>query len=169
MAVIKQLKSIATNVSEKSIVQSTKDSAQQIWLAGLGAFAKAQAGGNKVFDELVKEGEALQTRTRATVEARVSQGAAKAGETWDKLEQVFENRVSGVLGRLGVPSRNEVGDLTARVEELTKLVEKLLEANGVSTKKPAAKKAAKAVEEVVEAEEEKSAFVTAAELEAAAQ
>ena len=39
-----------------------KDSAQQIWLAGLGAFSKAQEEGGKVFDTLVKEGLTIQRK-----------------------------------------------------------------------------------------------------------
>ncbi|PAK99390.1 poly(hydroxyalkanoate) granule-associated protein, partial [Staphylococcus hominis] len=39
-------------------------SAQQIWLAGLGVFARAQAEGSRVFDDLVKEGESVDARNR---------------------------------------------------------------------------------------------------------
>ena len=42
--------------SSPQLSSAVKDSAQQIWLAGLGAFAKAQEEGSKVFDALVKEG-----------------------------------------------------------------------------------------------------------------
>ena len=114
MAVIKQLKSIATNVSEKSIVQSTKDSAQQIWLAGLGAFSKAQEEGGKVFEALVQEGMTLQRKTQSAAEEKLTEAASRmvdmangittratglssmATGQWDKLEGIFEERVARV-------------------------------------------------------------------------
>ncbi|WP_171013775.1 phasin family protein [Chitinivorax sp. B] len=162
MAVVKQLKSIASNVTENELVKGTRDSAQQIWLAGLGAFAKAQSTGNKVFEELVKEGEALQAKTQKAVGKQVSKGTSKATETWDKLEQVFQDRVAGVVSRLGVPSRKEVAELTARVEELTKLLEKAIAAE---------KKAAGVVKKAsIESKESvKDTTLTATELEVAVQ
>jgi poly(hydroxyalkanoate) granule-associated protein len=130
----------------KNLSQSILDSSHQIWLAGLGAFAKAQQGGMKVFDSLVKQGENLEakTRTAAVETAEAARGAAKtkakemqamAGDTWDKLEQVFENRVSRALGRLGVYSASDVERLTARVNELSEAVNALLKAQGIRRKR----------------------------------
>ena len=56
---VKKLKAL----SENQLAQTVRESAQQIWLAGLGAYAKAQEEGNKVFDALVKEGETIQKKT----------------------------------------------------------------------------------------------------------
>ena len=102
-----------------------RESAQQIWLAGLGAFAKAQQEGNKVYDALIREGEAIQQKTRKVTEDKVTEMAAKATGTWDKLEQVFENRVARSLHSLGVPTRDEVAALTRRVAELKAELDKL--------------------------------------------
>ena len=126
----------------KGLAQAIRDSSHQIWLAGLGAFAKAQQGGAKVFDGLVKQGEGLEAKTRsaAAQTAEAARGAAKAkakemqavaGETWDKLEQVFENRVARALGRLGVYSASDVERLTERVDELSDSVNALLKAQGI--------------------------------------
>lgn len=109
------------------------ESAQQIWLAGLGAFAKAQAEGGKLFDTLVKEGSAIEQKTRKFTDSKVhdvrgavesSVGAARqrATDTWDRLEKVFEDRVSRSLSRLGVPGRQDMDALAARVEELARAV-----------------------------------------------
>jgi len=126
--VVKKLKA----VGEDSQLSSTiRESAQQIWLAGLGAFAKAQQEGNNVFDALVRQGEAIQKTTRKVAEDKVTEMAAKATGTWDKLEQVFENRVARSLNSLGVPTRHDVAVLTHRVEELKAAVDKL---NGVAAK-----------------------------------
>jgi len=136
---------------DKGMAQAVLDSSHQIWLAGLGAFAKAQEGGAKVFETLVKQGEGLEAKTRTAADA--ARGAAKAsakemqalaGGTWDKLEQVFENRVARALGRLGVHSAADVQKLTARVDELSAAVNELLKAQGI-VRKPArsARKTAK--------------------------
>jgi poly(hydroxyalkanoate) granule-associated protein len=135
----------------RGISKTVMDSAQQIWLAGLGAFVKAQAEGGKLFESLVKEGAALDAKTRkftdskvaearGNVEATLGQVRERSQETWDKLEKVFEDRVSRALHRLGAPGRDEVHKLTARVEELSREVRKL---NGGAAPKKRARKSAK--------------------------
>lgn len=118
---------------------TVKDSAQQIWLAGLGAFAKAQEEGNKVFDALVKEGESIQKKTRKVADEKIAEVAGKAAGTWDRLEQVFEDRVARALSSLGVPTKKDIDKLSKRVAELTAVVQKLTEAQEAAeaaTKKP---------------------------------
>ncbi|MFI4970331.1 MAG: phasin family protein [Lysobacterales bacterium] len=116
--------------------KTVMDSAQQIWLAGLGAFAKAQQEGGKLFEALVKEGAALDAKTRKFTEAKVNEARGnvestlgqvreRSQETWDKLEKVFEDRVSKALGRLGIPGREELKSLGKRVEDLSRDVRKL--------------------------------------------
>jgi len=105
--------------------KSLSESAQQIWLAGLGAFVKAQAEGMKAFLTLVKEGETLQSRTSKVASAKVAEAAAKASGTWDKLEQVFEDRVARSLSSLGVPTKKDIETLSKRVAELTEVVQSL--------------------------------------------
>ena len=113
-----------------------KESAQQIWLAGLGAFAKAQQEGGKVFETLVKEGTSLQRKTQAVAEERISDAtsrmasmatdiSSKASGQWDKLESIFEERVAKALGKLGVPSAKEIDVLIGRIDELNRSVAQL--------------------------------------------
>ena len=115
---------------------SVKDSAQQIWQAGLGAFTRAQAEGSKAFEALVKEGVNIQRKTQAAAEERLSEAtdkmasmaselSSKATGQWDRLETIFEDRVSKALGRLGVPTAKDVGALSARIDELTRTVQEL--------------------------------------------
>jgi poly(hydroxyalkanoate) granule-associated protein len=133
---------------EKGISKAVLESSHQIWLAGLGAFAKAQQGGKQVFDMLVKQGEVLEAKTRsaAAQTADAAREAAKAkakemqtmaGGTWDKLEQVFEDRVSRALARLGVYTSSDVERLSERVNELSEAVNALLKAQGTLRKPPA--------------------------------
>jgi poly(hydroxyalkanoate) granule-associated protein len=130
----------------KEAAQSVLNSSPQIWLAGLGAFARAQAEGMKMFEALVQQGEKLETRTRAaaadTAAAARGVAAAKAkemqqmaGGTWDKLEQVFEDRVERALSKLGVYTQNDVQRLADRVDDLAEKVDALLKATGVQPKR----------------------------------
>lgn len=143
--------------SEKSLKNTAKaimEQAEQIWLAGLGAFAKAQEQSGKVYETLVKEGAALEKATRkltgskveevrGMVEKSVSQVKERASDTWDRLEQVFENRVSKALGTLGIPGREELEQLAKRVDELSKAVRALDAGNRAqAAKKPVVKAAA---------------------------
>jgi poly(hydroxyalkanoate) granule-associated protein len=106
-----------------------KDSAQQIWLAGMGAFAKAQEEGGKVFEALVKEGMSLQRKTQAVAEEKIGEVTgkmsamagtvtSKAGQNWDKLETIFEARTAKALNKLGVPTAKDVEALVKRVDAL---------------------------------------------------
>lgn len=136
---------------DSALAGSVKESAQQIWLAGMGAFSKAQAEGGKVFDALVKEGMSLQRKTQAVAEEKIGEVTnrmsnmagdvqAKAGQHWDKLESIFEQRTARALNKLGVPSAKDVDALIKRIDELSGQVAKLSKA--APAKKAAAKKAA---------------------------
>ena len=138
----------ADKQSAPHLAGAVKDSAQQIWLAGLGAFAKAQEGGGKMYESLMKEGLSIQRKTQAVAEEKLSEATSKmanmagdiqskAGQQWDKLENIFEDRVSKALSKMGVPSAKDVDALVARIDELNKTVQKM------SAKAPAAKAAAK--------------------------
>lgn len=127
---------------------TVRDSAQQIWLAGLGAFTKAQQEGGKVFDALVQEGLAMQRKAQSTAEARLNEASQKVSHLaqefsqratgqWNQLEGLFEERVARALQRLGIPSAEQVQALQARVAEL----EAQLKARA---SRPTAKKAAPA-------------------------
>ena len=101
------------------------NSAQNIWLAGLGAFAKAQEEGGKLFDALVKEGEAVQNRASKSAQDTLSEAKSRATGTWDKLEQVFVDRVQRALHSLDVPTKHDIDALSKRVHELTKVADRL--------------------------------------------
>jgi poly(hydroxyalkanoate) granule-associated protein len=135
---------------DSQLAQSVKDSAQQIWLAGMGAFAKAQEEGGKVFEALVKEGSSLQRKTQAVAEERISEVtnrvsavaegvSSKAGQQWDKLESIFEERVAKAMNKLGVPARKDVDALIERIDALSAQVAKLSPAAKPSARKSAAK------------------------------
>jgi len=94
----------------------------------LGAFAKAQEEGSKVYENLVKEGSQLQQSTQqaqakmAQAAEKMSHMASQFGESAsgqiDKLESIFEERVAKALKSMGLPSAQDLADLQARVELL---------------------------------------------------
>jgi poly(hydroxyalkanoate) granule-associated protein len=126
----------STGQTASPLSGAIKDSAQQIWLAGLGAFSKAQAEGGKAFDTLVKEGLSIQRKTQAVAEERISEAtsrvstmatdiSSKAAGKWDKLENIFEDRVATALNKLGVPSARDVESLIERIDALSQQVHAL--------------------------------------------
>jgi poly(hydroxyalkanoate) granule-associated protein len=122
----------------KESVQSTQrfsrgvmDSAQQIWLAGLGALSRTQQEGSKFFDTLVEEGGKLQDKTRGYTQEQIKRAREQAGpwidearrrtgDAFGRLEKVFDDRIARAMERMGVPSRKDMDALSARIDELTR-------------------------------------------------
>lgn len=145
----------STDAARGPLAGAIKDSAQQIWLAGLGAFSKAQEEGGKVFDTLVKEGLSIQRKTQSVAEERINEAtsrmsdmangiSSKAVGQWDKLENIFEERVAKALNKLGVPSAKDVDALIDRIDELNRHVQQL-SGKSKAAAKPATKATSKAV------------------------
>lgn len=128
-----KLKELAGDGGENSqLIAGIRDSANQIWLAGLGAFAKAQKEGTKFFNGLVEEGEDVQKQAKKSAGEAYDDIKARASRSWDKLswseiEKVFEDRVGKVLHTLSVPTRKDLDTLSHRVAELTAVTKKLSE------------------------------------------
>lgn len=117
---------------QQQLADRIKDSARQIWLAGLGAYTKAEEDTGKFFERLVQEGEDLENRTRGAVNRQVKAVEDRVGEvrdratgTWDRLESVFDERVSRALDRLGIPTPSRVRELEQQVSTLQEEVERL--------------------------------------------
>lgn len=130
-----RIREAVTNTSDQLL-----DTVHQVWLAGLGAVARAQRGAPKLFGELVKEGarvhagasrtadkalRSVVTRAQAAIEGRVTSARAKATDTLENLEKVFQTRVQRTLHQMGVPGSRDIDKLTARVEALNASIEKL--------------------------------------------
>jgi poly(hydroxyalkanoate) granule-associated protein len=153
---LKRLARAKTEVkTDGQLAAAIKGSASQIWLAGLGAFSKAQVEGTRFFNSLIKEGERVQDRAKKAaykaqaegmkffeelvqegekVQHRAAKAAgqsiadarARASGTWGKLENVFEDRVAQALHSLNVPTRRDIDALGKRVSELTVVTKKLV-------------------------------------------
>ncbi len=129
-----KLRDLAGESSENSqLIAGIRDSANQIWLAGLGAFAKTQKEGTKFFNGLVEEGEEVQKQAKKTAGEAYDDVKARASKSWDQLswtriEHIFEDRVAKVLHTLSVPTRKDLDTLSHHVAELTAVTKRLSEA-----------------------------------------
>lgn len=129
------------NLSNKqSKSTASNEPTGKLLLAGLGAVSLAQKQSQKAIDTLVAEGENFQQRARKAVKS-VNSDARKAVTGVQKqinglvnplrqravrnvrrIEAAVTDRVGSVLGRFGVPSKGDVQELLARVNELSKEV-----------------------------------------------
>ena len=123
-------------------------STHPIWLAGLGAMAKAQEQGSKAIEALVNDGLAFQRKSQAQAQQRLHEAterlthlASDFGQQTsvrvDRLEHLFEDRVAKALHRLGMPSMSDMQLLQARVDQLQEQLNQLLQATGTGKPCPA--------------------------------
>ncbi len=121
-----------------------KASAESVWLAGLGALAVAEEEGGKMFRSLVDRGKDYEKRLRKPVDragsrvrGTVEDVRSRAGRVARKVGETVDDGVSAVLGRLGIPTRDDIAELSRRIERLSDAL--AAKAGGA----PAAKKVAK--------------------------
>ncbi len=156
-------KKTAQSASDKDNTEPMHHTASKdIWLAGLGAMAQAQAQareqGSKAFETLVEKGLAFQRQSQAVAQEKIHEAAAHfnqltqglgaglvapVGVKVDRLEHLFEDRVARALKSLGLPTAQEVADLQERVAILEAALHKTAPAKAarkapVKTKKSAA-------------------------------
>lgn len=127
----------------QKIQHDVAENAHQIWLAGLGAVAMAQEEGGKLFKSLVKKGEGFEQVGKDRVDqakGAVSGVKVVAESYWETFERTIDDKVTAVIHRIGVPTKDEIDTLTERVEHLTAAIEKL---RTKETPKPRARAAAK--------------------------
>ncbi|AIL64041.1 MULTISPECIES: phasin family protein [Pseudomonas] len=113
--------------------------ARKIWLAGLGAYARVGQEGADYLKELVKAGETVEKRGKKridheldaantqidSVKGEISSVKGKVEVQLDKIEKAFDTRVASALNRIGIPSKHDVEALSAKLDELTALLERV--------------------------------------------
>src|SRR3954452_7154891 len=121
-----------TTGSEKNAQDEIKDSVHRIWLAGLGALAAAEEDGSKLFSPLGARGRDVEVKGKVEVDkvnekvrAEVDRAKVKAESAFEGWSEKLDEKLSSALNRLGVPTRDEIRNLTQRVEELNAKVEHL--------------------------------------------
>lgn len=126
----------------KEIKDDVMGSAHKVWLAGLGALAMAEEEGGKLFKNLIKKGEDMEKRGKKRVEkakGTVSGVKTVAESYWETFENAVDDKVTAVIHRLGVPTKDEIEALARKVEELTGSIDKIRDAKPKAAAKPAAK------------------------------
>jgi len=115
----------ATNPSSqepgKKLQDELVDSAHRIWLAGLGALSAAQEEGSKVFDRLVERGKDVEVKGKD----QAGKAREKAESAWSSVSDKVDEKLTAALNRLGVPTRDEIRNLTQKIEELNAKVEQI--------------------------------------------
>lgn len=117
-----------TTTQEKNVQEELKESVHRIWLAGLGALAAAEEEGTKLFTRLVDRGRDVEAKGKVEVDkvkAEVEKMRTKAENRFEDWGGKFDEALTAALHRLGVPTRDEIRNLTQRVEELNAKVESL--------------------------------------------
>ena len=123
----KKLEALAGSLVDNELALKVRESANQLWLAGLGAYSITQAEGEKAFNALVKDGEIVQARTRKVADKTIASVTGKAVDTWGRIEHVVEDGIARSLGRLGVPTKRDINKPSRSVDELSAVVHKLAE------------------------------------------
>ncbi len=139
----------------KQKVSEFTEQLDNVFLAGLGAFANAQKMGSETFESLVKDGEKFRKEASKKTEKLIDDVQDSVREMRDdaeskaeglldrvrdrskltKLQSAFDKRVADAMDRLNVPSKNDI-------DKINKKLDKILRGIEAKAKKPAAKKAA---------------------------
>lgn len=135
-------KKVADQIEENAanFTADVKKYAHQIWLAGLGAYAKAGKEGAEYFKTLVSEGEEVEKQGKELINTQIEAASSKVesfkekvqekvqektGGRFAKVEEVFDERVAAALGRMGIPSKKDVDQLSAKLDDLTAAIKSL--------------------------------------------
>ena len=122
-----------------STLSDVKSYARKIWLAGLGAYTKVGQEGSEYFQELVAAGQTVEKKGKKAVSEKLLAANAEIDDAatqvssfkgrvevqLDKVEKAFDNRVASALNRIGIPSKHDVETLSAKLDELTALLERV--------------------------------------------
>lgn len=120
-------------------LSDVKSYARKIWLAGLGAYAKVGQEGSEYFQELIKAGQVVEKKGKKVVAEKLEAANAEIDEAksevstfkgrvevqLDKVEKAFDTRVASALNRIGIPSKHDVETLSAKLDGLTALLERV--------------------------------------------
>lgn len=126
---------MTTKLIDNPMADNAIEYARQVWLAGLGALAKAEKEGNKLLDTLVQRGEELEAQAMQKAEDAVEDLKDRLGEVREsavsnlnKLEKAFQKRVKRALHRLGAPNRDDIQDLARQVKVLQESIQEMIKA-----------------------------------------
>jgi len=107
--------------------EDIKRNSNDIWLAGLGAYATISETGQETFNTLVKKGQAFEKENppKPTTDSRIDELKSKANQTIDRIEKAFDLRVSSALNRIGIIRKSDLEQLTEKVDTLTTILNRV--------------------------------------------
>lgn len=111
------------STERKIDTESIREAGRHVWLAGLGAFARAEEGSRELFDHLVERGRDVETRQFKNIDRTVSRTSDQLKEWGDRVQGTVEGSLEGLLHRVGLPSRKDLDRLSARLSTLSKKVD----------------------------------------------
>jgi poly(hydroxyalkanoate) granule-associated protein len=131
------VKKVAAADNSAAVLSDAKVYARKIWLAGLGVYVKAGLESVAYFNELVKSGEGVEQQGKKLVNKQVEAANGQIGSfkqtvssvkdkvevRLDMIERAFDSRVASALNRLGIASQQDVEGLSAKLDELSALLE----------------------------------------------
>jgi poly(hydroxyalkanoate) granule-associated protein len=109
-----------------------KESAEKIWLAGLGAFERMKTDGPRMFETLVEQGRNMSAQAKDAADKALRsmrEANFESGGKWDKFQQDMQERFSKSLGNLGVSSTKQMETLAQQVAELNEQMRNLMSAS----------------------------------------
>ncbi|HEX8592358.1 MAG TPA: phasin family protein [Pseudomonas sp.] len=139
MAKVRLLKKKAEVEQEKTLSE-VRLYARKIWLAGLGAYSWAEQEGSEYIKELIRTGEETEKKAKQVIDEKIEAANTELDELnddfadavddvesrLDKIESAFDRRVASALNRIGIPSRHDVETLSAKLDGLTALLERVV-------------------------------------------
>ncbi|MGV6396039.1 phasin family protein [Pseudomonas caspiana] len=139
MAKVRLLKKKVEDEQE-TVISDVRLYARKIWLAGLGAYSWAEQEGSEYIKELIRTGEETEKKAKKVIDEKVEAANAELDELNDdvaqtvdavesrlsKIENAFDRRVASALNRIGIPSRHDVDTLSAKLDGLTALLERVV-------------------------------------------
>ncbi len=114
---------------QNATVTLVKGIVHQLWLAGLGAAAKAQEKGGELLESLIEEGEKVEARAKGSAAIQTEPSNSTRPQNIESLERIFQDRVGRALQNLDVPTQAELQDLNRRMDALSKSIEALFESS----------------------------------------
>ena len=106
----------------KKLGEDLMKTGRNVFLAGLGLVASTEQQARKTFDDLVDKGEEYE-KDEKKLFARATREAKELGQ---RVERQVNSTVKSTLNRAGAPSRDEIQELSSRVEALTEKVDALI-------------------------------------------
>lgn len=113
------------NLDFSQLRHDLSQAGRSLWLAGMGAVAQVEEEGRDLFDTLVERGRKVETRQFKAIDRTVAKTSERVRELSDRMQEQVEERAKVVLHRLGVPTRDDIEDLSGRIQALSQKIDRV--------------------------------------------